>query len=316
MALLAEPHKATPQSDSPQVGPTDGGASQAGVPQAGVPQAGTSLVVEKALDCLLALADSAGEVGVTELSRQLGQSKASVHRLLTALRSRNFVRLNPETRRYSLDVGVLRLSSALARQTNLHALALPTLVTLRDMTRETASLTVRRGNQRLHLEQVESIEDLRFTLEVGNALPLLVGASGKALVAWLPESEVDALIGTFGLPALAPGSITDRAAFKADLARIRARGFAVSFSERYVDVISVAAPVRDRSGAVVAAVNITGPASRCTPDQAMGFGPLVAAEAGRLSASLGWVARSSADPPLPSPSRPVRRQSPDWSTPS
>src|SRR4051794_15415343 len=119
---------------------------------------GTSLVVEKALDCLLALADSPGEVGVTELSHRLGQSKATVHRLLTALRSRGFVHLNPETHRYRLDVAVLRLSSALLRQTNLRTLALPSLVALRDRTGETASLTVRRGTRRLHLDQVESAE--------------------------------------------------------------------------------------------------------------------------------------------------------------
>jgi DNA-binding IclR family transcriptional regulator len=265
---------------------------------------GTSLVVEKALDCLLALADAPGELGVTELSHRLGQSKTTVHRLLTALRSRGFVQVNPDTRRYRLDVAVLRLSSAMLRQTNLRTLAVPGLAALRDRTGETASLTVRRGTRRLHLDQAESMEDLRFTLDVGKDLPLLVGASGKALVAWLPAAELDALIVECGLPAHAPGSITDPARFKEDLALIRARGYALSFSERYVDVCSVAAPVRDHRGLVVAAINITGPASRCTPERATTLGPIVAAEAAKLSAFLGWSEPSA----TPAASGPARRE--------
>jgi DNA-binding IclR family transcriptional regulator len=171
---------------------------------------------------------------------------------------------------------------------DIRAAALPHLRRLRDATGETASLTVRRGTLRVHLDSVESLSDLKFSLEVGRPLPTLVGAAGKVLAAWLPDEAVDALVEACGLPALTAQSITDRAAFKRELARVCADGFAVSDSERFPGVVSVAAPVRDHRGEIAAAVNVTGPASRLTPERARQFGPRVAEEARDLSEALGW----------------------------
>jgi DNA-binding IclR family transcriptional regulator len=249
---------------------------------------GTARVVEKAVDVLFCLASASGDLGVTELARQLGLGKSTVHRLLATLQRRDLVLADPRTHRYRLGFGVLTLGSALLRQLDIRAAALPHLRRLRDETGETASLTVRRGTLRIHLESVESLADLKFSLEVGKPLPTLVGASGKVLTAWLPEPELEALVEACGLPALTPQSITNREDYVRELATVRADGFAVSDSERFPGVVSVAAPVRDHRGEVVAAVNVTGPGSRLTAGHARGFGPLVAAGARQLSADLGW----------------------------
>jgi DNA-binding IclR family transcriptional regulator len=253
----------------------------------------TARVVEKALDILQCLADSDGELGVTELSRQLGIGKSTVHRLLATLQARDLVRPNPRTRAYRLDFGVLVLSTAYLRQSNLTTLALPHLRRLRDATGETASLTVRRGTSRIHLDEVAGIHDLRFSLEVGKSLPLFVGASSKALVAWLPEDELDALIDECGLPQLTAHSITDRGRLKRDLAETRQVGFSVSESERFPGVVSVAAPVRNDRDEVIAAFNVTGPSDRFALARAREVGPLLAAEALDMSKALGWVARQA-----------------------
>jgi DNA-binding IclR family transcriptional regulator len=251
-------------------------------------QPSSSRVLEKGLDCLIALAAGPPELGVTELARRLGTSKTSVHRLLKSLQGRGFVLSNPATRKYRLGPAILQLSGALLGQLDLRTLALPHLTRLRDATGETASLAVLQAGRRVHLAQVESREDLRFTLDVGTALPALVGASGKALVAFLARPTIDTLIAECGLPSLAPGSITDPEEYHRQLAAVRAAGFAVSVSERYVDVVSVASPIFDHRGDVVGAVNITGPATRCTPRRAQALGAVVKAAAIDLSLEMGW----------------------------
>jgi DNA-binding IclR family transcriptional regulator len=250
--------------------------------------ASRALVVEKAMDVLQCLADADEELGITEISRQLGIGKSTVHRLLATLQRRHFVRSNPRTRAYSLDYGILALGNAYLRQSKLTAKALPHLRRLRDATGESASLLIRQGTVKVHLDEVPGLHDLRVSLEVGKALPLFVGASGKSLIAWLEEDELDLLIDECGLPQLTPHSITDRDQLKADLAKTRANGFAVSESERFLGVVSVAAPIRNDRDEVIAAFNVTGPSVRFPLASAEAAGALVAAEAAALSRVLGW----------------------------
>jgi DNA-binding IclR family transcriptional regulator len=255
----------------------------------------TARVVEKAMDVLFCLAEAEEELGVTELDHRLGLGKTIVHRLLTTLERRDLVRRNPLTRRYRLGYGTLTLGNAMLRRLDMRALALPYLRELRNATGETASLTVQHGAHRIHLEQVESLAEIRFSLEVGKPLPAIVGASGKVLVAWLPEAELDQLLAATGLPALTPQSITDRQVLRDALARVREQGFAVSDSERFPGIASVAAPVRDYRGTVAAAINVTGPSGRLTPDRARAFGPTVARAAAGLSGELGWRERQTSN---------------------
>ena len=250
-------------------------------------QNSTARVVEKAIDVLFCLAKEQDGVGITDISRQLGLGKSTVHRLLQTVQQRQLVQQD-ERRRYRLSYGVLQLSSAFLRHLNIHEEASPHLRRLRDETGETASLTIREGTSRFHLEEIPGVHEVKFSLEIGKSLPLFLGASGKALVAWLDDEELEALIKTCGLPAYTPFSITDPKVLKQQLAQTRERGFAVSQSERFLDVVSVAAPVRDQSGRVIAALNVTGPSSRFSVKLARKAGPVLVEEARKLSAVLGW----------------------------
>ncbi len=250
-------------------------------------QNSTARVVEKAIDVLFCLAKEPDGVGITDISRQLGLGKSTVHRLLQTVQQRQLVQQD-ERRRYRLSYGVLQLSAAFLRHLNIHEEASPHLRRLRDETGETASLTIREGTSRFHLEEIPGVHEVKFSLEIGKSLPLFLGASGKALVAWLSEEELDELIKICGLPAYTPFSITDPRVLKEQLAQTRQRGFAVSQSERFLDVVSVAAPVRNQSGRVIAALNVTGPASRFSVKVARKAGPVLVQEARKLSSALGW----------------------------
>jgi IclR family transcriptional regulator, acetate operon repressor len=247
----------------------------------------TARVVQKAIDILFSLAAAPDGAGITDISRQLGLGKSTVHRLLKTVQQRQLVRQDA-TKRYRLNYGVLQLSSAFLRSLNIHERASWHLRRLRDVTGETASLTIREGTTRFHLEEVPGVHPIKYSLDIGKSLPLFLGASGKALVAWLDEDELDALIDVCGLPGFTPYSITDRGVLKEHLARTRKQGFAVSESERFLDAVSVAAPVRDHTGNIVAALNVTGPLHRFSVRVAREAGPVLVKEARDLSAFLGW----------------------------
>jgi DNA-binding IclR family transcriptional regulator len=252
----------------------------------------TARVVEKAIAVLGCLAGDTEELGVSDLSRRLGIGKSTVHRLLSTLMQDDLVRLNPRTRKYRLGFGVLRFSNALLEQFDIRSEALPHLRNLRDATGETASLVIRQDVERIHLEQVKGVHEVAFSLDVGSRVPLFVGASGKALTAWLGDDELDELIGRVDLPAYTPWSITSPDALRHELAVTRSRGFAVGVAERFDDVVSVAAPVRGYSGGVIAALNVAGPSTRLDLDRALELGTLVAAQAGGLSGVLGYSTRA------------------------
>ena len=272
-------------------------------------QNSTARVVEKAIDVLFCLANEQDGVGITDISRQLGLGKSTVHRLLQTVQQRQLVEQD-ERRRYRLSYGVLQLSAAFLRHLNIHDAASPHLRRLRDETGETASLTIREATSRFHLEEVPGVHEVKFSLEIGKSLPLFLGASGKALVAWLSDEELDALIKTCGLPAFTPFSITDPRVLKEQLAQTREHGYAVSQSERFIDVVSVAAPVRDVSGRVIAALNVTGPSSRFSVKLARKAGPVLVQEARKLSSALGWPGGDHRAQPMARVSRTAAISSP------
>jgi len=137
---------------------------------------------------LEAFLDGVPDLGVTELSRRLDCSKSVVHRILAALTERGFVVADPATHRYRLGPNARRLGDVASEHQDLGAQALPHLRRIRERTGETATFSARRGAVRVYVEQVESRHVVRQTVRLGEEAPLHLGASGKAILAFLPES--------------------------------------------------------------------------------------------------------------------------------
>jgi DNA-binding IclR family transcriptional regulator len=249
------------------------------------PSSGSSEVAERALDVLLAFLDTDSDLGVTEIARRLGLEKSRVHRFLVALKRKGFVVDNPRTRRYHLGFRVLELANALMRQVDLEQRATPLLRELRDRIGETAGLAVRVGHRRVHLLQVESLQEIRQSFPVGVPLPLHVGAAAKVLLAFLPDEERAAALAA----SLAAGpTVPDfqRAAFLAQLPQVHAQGWATSLGERVAGSRSIAAPVWGWRGDVFALVT-SGPSTRFTDERAVAAVPTLLEVARRLTWQLG-----------------------------
>jgi DNA-binding IclR family transcriptional regulator len=227
-------------------------------------------------------------IGVSELARRLGLGKSTVHRLLQSLAAEGLVEQDPGTGGYRLGLPVFELGEAVRSHLDLHAACGPVLVSLREQTGESSQVGVLDGREVVYIERLESSYTLRLFTETGRRVPVHCTSSGKVLLAFLPEPRRAAVLTGHELVALTPQTITDPDAFVAELSAVRRRGWADAVNEREVGVASVAAPIRDHTGTVVAAISIGAPTARLPAVQRRRMAGLVREAGEAVSRRLGW----------------------------
>jgi len=243
--------------------------------------------VERTLDILEALADR-GEAGIAQLSVQVGLHASTVHRLLSTLIARGYVRQNQETGRYLLGLKALDVARAVKDHLDVRMEAQPILRDLMQKSGETSNLAVLDGQHLVYLEQASCPEwMLRMFVQVGAQAPLHSTASGKVLLAHLPDKDLQALLLSYQLTPFASRTIVDKQLLLAELEEVRRRGYATDYGEQEEGVSCVAAPVRDSTDRVVAAISISGPWIRITRERVDLLIPLLWEACARLSAALG-----------------------------
>jgi IclR family KDG regulon transcriptional repressor len=227
-------------------------------------------------------------IGVSELARRLGLGKSGVHRLLATLVSEGLLERDPPTGGYRLGIVMFELGEAVKVHLDLHAAAGPVLAQLREQTGESSQVGVLDGVEVVYVDRLESAHSLRLFTETGRRVPAHCTSSGKVLLAYCPEHEREALLARGPLPRLTPHTIVDPAALRDELAAVRARGWAEAVDEREIGVASLAAPVRDVHGDVVAAISIGAPVARfgAVPRRRHAGALVEAGEA--ISRRLGW----------------------------
>jgi DNA-binding IclR family transcriptional regulator len=244
----------------------------------------------RALDVLECLGSEPSWLTVGEVSELIELKRATTYRLMKALEFRGYVVVDSQ-RRFGLGGAILRLAAViLKRNQHLVELASPSLEALRDLTRETVSLQTVVGDDRICLTEFVSKQPMRMESGVGQVYPLYAGAAGKALLAWLPDrfrAIEEQMAAAALLEPVASATIRDVAVLSRELDKIRARGFATSNSEVVEGATSLAAPVFDDGGAVRAVINVTGPASRWSPERQEEFRPAIQRQAQLLGHLLG-----------------------------
>jgi len=241
----------------------------------------TVRAVERALDVLLCFTGKS-EWGLTEIAAQIGLHKSTVHRLLATLEGRGFIVRDDATEKYRLGLRILELSSNLSHDGDLSVVLLPYMVNLRDQLGETVSLYVRDRGERVRIQAVQSEQAIRRVAVVGARLPLSVGASSKVLMAFADPSVRQAVMADPAWP-----HTIDKAKYADQLEEIRARGYATSFEEREPGAAAVAAPIFNRSGQPIAALAVSGPSNRLTPEAMHLHAPAIMEAAKRMGPLLG-----------------------------
>lgn len=241
----------------------------------------TVRAVERALDVLLCFAEGS-EWGLTEIAGRVGLHKSTVFRLLATLEAKGFLKRDEATEKYRLGLSVLELSAHLSRSDDPSVVLLPEMERLRDELGETVSLYVRDRSERVRIQAVQSTQAIRRVADVGARLPLSVGASSKVLLAF---AEPGVRGGVMSDPNWPAG--LQRQAFAKQLDDIVASGYATSFEEREPGAAAVSAPIFNRSGKLVAALSVSGPSNRLTPDRMHEHAHTIMEAARRMGALLG-----------------------------
>lgn len=225
--------------------------------------------------------------GVTEISRALQMPKSSVHRLLATLSDAGWVRASgADVPRYVLTSKALVIGRMVSPELGLREAARPEMVRLRDATQETVHLSVREGDEVVIVERIDSEQPVRVYSALGSHGAMHTTASGKAVLAALPEDEVDRFMRA-GLHPRTVNTITDVERLHAELVAVRRNGYAVNRGENRLEVAAVAAVIRDDDGRPIGALNVTAPASRTSDADLQRFGTCVIETCTRLENQMG-----------------------------
>ncbi len=245
--------------------------------------------VDRAMAVLGVLAESGG-LALSPLAARAGLPPTTAYRLLVTLSRHGMVELDPAAQTWAMGAGAFRLGSAFLRRTSVVDRARPFLRDLMEGTGETANLGIERGDAVLFVAQVETHATIRAFFPPGTQSPLHASGIGKALLARFDPARLAGYLARVPREAFTPTTLTDAAALEADLAAIRARGWALDNEERTPGMRCVAAAVINAQGDAVAGLSVSGPVGRL-PDAALpALGARVAAAASSLSVALGAAA--------------------------
>jgi len=210
--------------------------------------------VQKALNLLEALVKSGQPRRLTELARQLGLTKPNVYRLLSTLSVLGYVKKDPATSLYSPTLKLWEMGSMLVRDVDLVGVASPRLRRLCEEAHESVQLAVFDSGFAVYVDKVDSAQPLKAITTIGSRVPATVTSTGKAILAWLPSESLD--VAFQHVKRYTPLTLMRRRDIEKDLEETRGRGYSINHGEFRVGVCGIGAPIRDRSGGVVAAVGV------------------------------------------------------------
>jgi IclR family transcriptional regulator, KDG regulon repressor len=224
--------------------------------------ASCSRTVMRALAVLDCLAENRTPLSVLQVSQAIGVSRSTAYRLLRTLQTAGYVCDSASAPdKFQFGPKVLRLATVFIDSLGLRDVARPHLIKLRDLSGETVHLVIPHAGDVVYIDKVETLLSVRMHSVVGGISPMYCTAVGKAILAFLPGSEVDAIVQR-GLPRRTPNTIVDAQALKEHLAQVRAQGFAIDEIENEDGIRCVGAPVCNHLGLPIAAISISGPAYR------------------------------------------------------
>jgi DNA-binding IclR family transcriptional regulator len=242
--------------------------------------------VDRAARILSLLRTEGREMTIAEIADATGWHKSSVHKLLVTLNYHGLLDRDALTKRYSLGVALSEYGRIALNNLDIRYAAKPFLKTLVECSGETAGLSILRGTKMIFVDIEEPQIQIRVSLFVGMRSPVTATSNGKAVLAWFPESRLNEIIQIEGLPATTKKSIVKPAAFRAELAATRERGYATDFEEFEEGVAGVSAPVFESSGQVMGAICVAMPAFRMRKDKIRRYGKKCAELASQLSSLL------------------------------
>jgi IclR family acetate operon transcriptional repressor len=241
----------------------DGAAAATGQSVLSPTKGRTIQSIERALDLLDILADADGELALGEIASKSGLNSSTCHHLLATLVKRGYVGRNRRTRAYFLGGRITELSNRRLKQFNLIDIATPELKRLADETGESVHLAVMQGYALVTLVKLDSRLPIRVgSDEIGKANAAHATATGKAILAWLPETEIGRILAANAMTRFTERTITTVQALLEELRLVRRNGYSLDNEEFQPGVVCIGAAIRDHAGAVIGSISCSMPQMR------------------------------------------------------
>jgi DNA-binding IclR family transcriptional regulator len=246
-------------------------------------------VLDRALALLDALSQQGPDLALGEISQSLKLHKSTAHRLIMVLERHRLLERNSRTGRYRLGLKLFELGTKAVSQLDLREQARPFLERVVLETGETVHLCIYDDGEVVYVDKVEPARSVRLASSVGRRNPAYCTAVGKAIMAYLPEAQIEDAVRKHGLHPLTTKTVSTLAEFKTELERIRERGYSIDDEENEEGVSCVGAVVRGFDGDPVAAISVSGPTFRLGKEKVAMIAQSVIAAAEGLSKELGFV---------------------------
>ncbi|SLN53950.1 Acetate operon repressor [Falsiruegeria litorea R37] len=244
----------------------------------------------KSLDRAIVVLQRLGELGavtLTDLASDLGQSPATVYRVLVTFQNRELVDFDDRAQLWSVGPGAFLIGATFLRRTSLVERARPILRALMQETGETANLGIERNGEVLFVSQVETHSNIRAFFPPGTVSEMHASGIGKALLAFMAEERRDAILSAQPLTPYTAQTLIQPEALIEDLEISRDRGYAFDADEKTDGMRCIAAPVFDAFGEPVAGISVSGPTVRVTDEDIDGLAQAVKTAARTLSIAMG-----------------------------
>jgi len=244
--------------------------------------------IAKCFQVLEALNAAARPVALTELAALAQLERSAVQRITHTLTMLGYLRQHPATRAYTLSGRMLEFGHTVLATDRLREKAHPILEQLNRRTGETVNLMEMEGDEIVYIARFPSLHAVSVDLHVGSRLPGYCTAAGRAMLAQMDEAQALARLSAVKRRAMTIHTVTDLPGLRRMLAEVRRIGYALNDQEAFIGDISVAAPLADRAGHVVGAINIAVPSPRWkVEDVRRKLAPQVVATARDIAAELG-----------------------------
>ncbi|WZL71657.1 IclR family transcriptional regulator [Clostridiaceae bacterium 35-E11] len=244
--------------------------------------------VLKALDILEVL-DKKHEIGISEISEILHWDKSTVHRLISTLKQKGYVVQNPLNQKYSNSFKLFEMGNNVVERLGLRRQAQPFLERLAVLTQETVNLAIMDGSSIIYIDKIESQATIKVDLSIGKKLPIYCTGLGKVMLAYKSREAVEKLLEKEAFVKYTKNTIENLEGLFEQLEQIRKQGYCID-EEEYVEGLQcIAAPVKDYSGLVIAAISVAMPKYRYDEgEKEIGYTKIVKDITDQFSKELGY----------------------------
>lgn len=218
--------------------------------------------ISRGFAILSIVSESVSGLSLTELSQRTQLSKSTIQRLTYTLLKLELLERNQETKRFRLGPKMISMALSAAQNLDVNKVALPFMRETAGKIGETVGLAILSGSDIIYTNYAKTTNILNVELRIGDRFPVHVTSMGRAILAFLAEPQLESILRNLRLVRYTPNTIANKADLLRELKRVKREGFSTNNEETHVGVRSVAAPVRDSTGEVVAAVNIIVPTIR------------------------------------------------------